>query len=66
MVAPVSMIPVLVDDTCKQVLLNRERVGNFHDKERDVIHEGDCDDSVRMIAKILNWEEDLLELNALT
>lgn len=66
MVAPVSMIPDLVDDTCKRVLLNRERVGHFHDEERDAIHEGDCDDSVRTIAKLLDWEEELLELNAST
>jgi NAD-dependent SIR2 family protein deacetylase len=66
MVAPVSMIPNMVDDACKRVLLNRERVGDLHDEERDVIHEGDCDDSVRTIARLLNWEEELLKLNAST
>jgi NAD-dependent SIR2 family protein deacetylase len=66
MVAPVSMIPNMVNDTCKRVLLNRERVGDLCDEERDVIHEGDCDDSVRTIARLLNWEQELLELNAST
>jgi NAD-dependent SIR2 family protein deacetylase len=62
MVAPVSMIPDMVDGTCKRVLLNKERMGNCHDDkdERDVIPEGDCDDSVRMFAKLLNWEDELL------
>jgi hypothetical protein len=62
-VAPVSMIPDMVD--CKRVLLNRECVGNFH-TGRDVVFEGDCDDAVYMLAKLLGWEKELLELNEKT
>jgi NAD-dependent SIR2 family protein deacetylase len=62
-VAPVSMIPDMVD--CKRVLLNRECVGNFH-TGRDVVFEGDCDDAVYMLAKLLGWEKELLQLNEKT
>lgn len=68
MVAPVSMIPDMVPKRCKRVLLNRERVGslNVSNKQRDVFHAGDCDDSVRILAKLLGWEEDLVQLNEST
>lgn len=66
LVAPVSMIPDMVGTKCKRVLLNRERVGHLHDKKRDVVHEGDCDESVRMLARLLDWEEELLELHQAT
>ena len=65
-VAPVSMIPDMVEERCKRVLVNRERVGDFYDEHRDVVHEGDCDDSVELLAQLLDWHEELLELNAST
>lgn len=64
LVAPVSMIPDMVH--CKRVLLNRECVGNFHQARGDVVYEGDCDDAVYMLSKLLGWEEELMELNERT
>ena len=55
------MIPDMV--RCERVLLNREVVGNFSEKRGDVVFEGDCDDAVLMLSRILGWEEELLELN---
>lgn len=63
-VAPVSLIPNWVN--CKRVLLNRERVGNIHEKRGDLVFEGDCDDAVVMLADLLGWKEELFELNKKT
>jgi NAD-dependent SIR2 family protein deacetylase len=65
-VAPVSMIPDMVTDKCKRVLLNRELVGDFdlEDDERDVFYAGDCDDTILKLAALLEWQEDLREWNA--
>lgn len=58
------MIPDMV--YCKRVLLNRECVGNFNQGRGDIVYEGDCDDAVYMLAKLLGWEEELLEFNERT
>mmetsp|Transcript_5114 Transcript_5114/g.7123 ORF Transcript_5114/g.7123 Transcript_5114/m.7123 type:complete len:323 (-) Transcript_5114:141-1109(-) len=58
MVAPVSMIPDMVQPDCKRVLLNREKVGDFVG-ERDCFEGGDCDDSLIVLAKLLGWEDEL-------
>ena len=57
-----------------RVLINRERVGeadaalmlfgqkrgfSFDEKHRDALFLGDCDDGVRQLAKMLDWESDL-------
>lgn len=63
-VAPVSLIPDWVD--CPRVLMNRERVGNFHSKRGDLIFTGDCDEAVLLLARDLGWEKELLELNEST
>ena len=61
-VAPVSMIPDQVD--CKRVLINRERVGSFYrDTKNDVFLQGDCDDTIRLLAQALGWEEDLEKMH---
>lgn len=54
-VAPVSMIPDMVK--CRRILLNRERVGTFGKK--DVFHAGDCDDSIKVLAELLGWQDEL-------
>eukprot|EP00986_Skeletonema_menzelii_P011639 scaffold6071_cov146-Skeletonema_menzelii.AAC.8 len=79
MVAPVCEIPNMVRRDCPRILFNRELVGNFcsrggmksrrksyDNSERDIFHEGDCDDSVRLLCSLLGWEEDLNELNSST
>ncbi len=70
-VAPVSLIPEMVNTKTPRVLLNRELVGDFvppgvEGNYRDVFEEGDCDDSVRKLCSFLGWEEELLELNEKT
>jgi NAD-dependent SIR2 family protein deacetylase len=58
-VPPVANIPEWVDCS-RRVLLNREHVGGFN-KQNDLFHSGNCDDSVLALAKLLGWEDDLLE-----
>lgn len=64
-VAPVSMIPDMVEKSCKRILFNRELVGSFDlsSKDRDVFHQGDCDDSIASLSKRLGWYEDLVIAN---
>lgn len=76
LVAPVSAIPELVPRGCKRVLLNRELVGSFQSPKQsqrraqrsklqyhDLVHLGDCDDSIRKLAHMLGWLEELEELH---
>ena len=69
-VAPVSLIPDMVHQSCKRALINRDLVGSFegtcrkqgsmnHKTTRDVFVEGDCDDSIRVLAKVLGWHDEL-------
>lgn len=52
-VAPVSMIPDMVD--CRVALVNREPVG----KGMDLFCQGDCDEILRDVAMVLGWHEEL-------
>ena len=71
-VAPVSMIPNQVRESCRRVLLNRELVGrlnvggNTKKEPRDLFFAGDCDSSVQAICQELNWEKELLQQNEVT
>uniref|UniRef100_A0A7S2EHD3 Deacetylase sirtuin-type domain-containing protein n=1 Tax=Ditylum brightwellii TaxID=49249 RepID=A0A7S2EHD3_9STRA len=67
-VAPVSLIPTMVSPRCRRVLLNNELVGNFSVKKkgRDIFAEGDCDESVKKLCKMLGWGKELKELNKST
>mmetsp|Transcript_19580 Transcript_19580/g.22178 ORF Transcript_19580/g.22178 Transcript_19580/m.22178 type:complete len:459 (-) Transcript_19580:288-1664(-) len=70
-VAPVSLIPELVNSRTPRVLFNRELVGDFippgvDGNYRDVFEEADCDDSVRKLCALLGWEDELLEQNEKT
>lgn len=67
-VAPVSLIPEMLNRKTPRLLFNRELVGDFappntDGNHRDVFYEGDVDDSVRKLCEILGWEEELLALN---
>lgn len=67
-VAPVSLIPQMLNSRTPRLLFNRELVGDFappgtDGNHRDVFYEGDCDDSVRKFCSLLGWEEELLSLN---
>ena len=78
MVSPVCNIPDMVRRDCPRILFNRELVGSFckggmksrsksyDNKERDIFHEGDCDESVLLLCSLLGWEEELVELNSST
>lgn len=70
-VAPVSLIPEMLNSRIPRLLLNRELVGDFaapgtDGNCRDVFYQGDCDDSVRKLCSLLGWEDELLELNEAT
>jgi len=67
-VAPVSLIPQMLNSRTPRLLFNRELVGDFappgtDGNHRDVFYEGDCDDSVRKLCTLLGWEDELLALN---
>eukprot|EP01083_Nonionella_stella_P063961 166265_1 len=67
-VAPVSLIPEMIKSTTPRVLFNKELVGDFAPpgtvgNHRDVFESGDVDDSVRKLAALLGWEDELLALN---
>jgi len=79
MVGPVNMIPDMVPKSCPRVLLNRELVGSFlkrggvqtrrknYDKTgKDTFCAGDCDENIRILCNLLDWEEELDELNSST
>mmetsp|Transcript_33208 Transcript_33208/g.56280 ORF Transcript_33208/g.56280 Transcript_33208/m.56280 type:complete len:358 (-) Transcript_33208:1631-2704(-) len=78
MVSPVCQIPNMVRRDCPRILFNRELVGTFcrdgvksrrksySNKERDIFHAGDCDESVRLLCSLLGWKEELDELNSST
>ena len=61
-VNPVALIPTLVDDKVPRMLVNRELVGDFDTTEfnyRDVFMDGDCDESVDKLCKMMGWGEEL-------
>lgn len=62
-VAPVSNIPDMVHRRCSRMLFNRERVGSFTRRKNDLVELGECDASVRNLAKLLGWERELNELH---
>jgi len=68
MVAPVSNIPEMVNKKkCRRILINREQVGSFPSRRfasRDEMEIADCDTSVRKLAKLLGWLDELEELHA--
>lgn len=79
MVSPVNMIPDMARRDCPRVLFNRELAGSFLKRngintrrksydtsEKDIFQEGDCDESIRMLCKLLDWEEELDNLNKST
>ena len=58
-VAPVSLIPEMLNSRIPRILMNRELVGDFafpgtEGNHRDVFHPGDCDDSVRALCSMLD------------
>ncbi|KAL7578140.1 hypothetical protein ACA910_012585 [Epithemia clementina (nom. ined.)] len=65
LVAPVSQIPEQVGPECKRILLNRELVGPFESSttKHDVYQLDDCDDSIRTLAQLLGWLEELEQLH---
>lgn len=67
-VTPVSLIPEMVASNCPRLLMNRELVGDFvptgvDGNYRDVFEEGDCDDSVLRLCRLLGWDDDLIKMN---
>mmetsp|Transcript_17448 Transcript_17448/g.29479 ORF Transcript_17448/g.29479 Transcript_17448/m.29479 type:complete len:340 (-) Transcript_17448:4270-5289(-) len=65
MVAPVCNIPDWVKSNVPRLLMNRDLVGTFG-KVNDVFMEGDCDDSVRELCRLVGWEDELDAIYAST
>lgn len=68
-VAPVSLIPEMVSTRCPRLLINHELVGDFvppgvDGNCRDIFEEGNSDDTVLELCKLLGWEEELMTLHA--
>jgi NAD-dependent SIR2 family protein deacetylase len=64
-VYPFASLQDLVSETCPRLLINREAVGNldFGEKNvRDAMYQGDCDDGVLELARLLGWSDELLAL----
>jgi len=62
-----------VEDHVPRLLINRERVAeakntvggfDFVTPQRDCLFLGDCDQGVRQLARLLEWEEELDQLIA--
>ena len=67
-----------VSPTTPRLLINKDKVGEIHPdlkrlgyskgfdfkcpKNRDVFHQGDCDEGILELCKLLEWEEELLAL----
>mmetsp|Transcript_1788 Transcript_1788/g.3634 ORF Transcript_1788/g.3634 Transcript_1788/m.3634 type:complete len:365 (-) Transcript_1788:1909-3003(-) len=65
LVAPVASVPNWVKSETHRLLINRERVGSFYGP-KDAFLEGDCDESVRELCRLVGWEADLDELYSST
>jgi NAD-dependent histone deacetylase SIR2 len=60
MVAPVANIPDWISNNCTRLLVNRDIVGTFRPENmNDVILQGDCDEGVRELCRLIGWEEEL-------
>ncbi len=58
-VMPFASLVGRVKPDCLRVLINREPVGPFRDREeRDVLMLGDCDDQCQKLVDLLGWGED--------
>jgi NAD-dependent protein deacetylase SIR2 len=58
-VYPFAGLPEYTQEGVPRVLFNNEAVGKIGDRSDDVIEIGACDDSVRKLAALLGWEEEL-------
>jgi NAD-dependent histone deacetylase SIR2 len=58
-VYPVAGLADKVREGVPRVLVNRDRVGAIGGRPDDVLMIGDCDDGIRQLAKLLEWEEEL-------
>jgi NAD-dependent SIR2 family protein deacetylase len=67
LVSPVCHIPDWVKSSVPRLLINRDLVGTFGDgKGTDVFMQGDCDDSVRQLCRLVGWEDELDAIYAST
>ncbi|EEB06048.2 Sir2 family histone deacetylase Hst2 [Schizosaccharomyces japonicus yFS275] len=62
LVHPFADLPEIATENCQRLLINREVVGDFSERESDLMVLGDCDALVRQLCKYLDWEKDLDEL----
>uniref|UniRef100_A0A060T3A6 NAD-dependent protein deacetylase n=1 Tax=Blastobotrys adeninivorans TaxID=409370 RepID=A0A060T3A6_BLAAD len=57
-VMPFAQLPDMVPDETIRVLFNMEQVGDFGDRENDVVVLGDCDDNIAKFADMAGWSLD--------
>lgn len=66
LVTPFATLPELVHPRCPRLLINREIVGDFdcngEQSPRDAVFQGDCDDGVVELVKLLGWDTEFQEL----
>lgn len=58
-VQPFASLPDLCAESVPRVLMNKEAVGSLGARPNDVVCLGECDDSVRELAKACGWTEEL-------
>ena len=51
-------------EACPRLLINKEVVGHFDFDQgaRDVLFQGDCDEGISTLCRLLGWEDELAEL----
>ncbi|CCG84394.1 protein of unknown function [Taphrina deformans PYCC 5710] len=64
-VQPFASLPDRVKLDCPRLLINLEEVGDFS-RTMDVVKLGSCDDTVKELADICGWSEELIELHRKT
>lgn len=57
-VMPFAQLPDMVPDETIRVLFNMEQVGDFGDRDNDVVVLGDCDENIAKFADMVGWSLD--------
>ena len=63
-VEPIASMVNEVRDSTPRLLINREAVGPFRFCKmsccyRDIIYQGECDDGLRELSRLLGWDEEV-------
>jgi NAD-dependent histone deacetylase SIR2 len=61
-VHPFASLPQMVREDTPRVLLNMEKAGGIGSRCEDVVWLGACDEGVRILARELGWEEEMMDM----